>query len=395
MRLRNVLLIYRKEVTEFLRDRRTILSLIVAPLVVMPVFMLGTSHFVSRSQSAAKQKRFVIGVREQARLDSLPEALRKAGFEVKETLDPRAEVEGKKIDIGIDVQALGDKPLVTVYSDATTFDVEGQVASSRMKQVLNDVRDQQVRAGLRAAGIDEAVLRPFTINNVNLTPARKQAGSYLGMTLGFILVIFMLSGGMHPAIDMTAGEKERRTMEMLLSSSASREEIVLGKLFATLSATLAVSMLSVASFALSFFASRRMADPSNPMAKMTDLPLDVGVISLLALASIPMAILAAAVTLSLTVQARSYKEATSYITPLLFVGMFLGMSTVLPGARIDPNVLPFIPIANFCKVVKDLLVGEWSWNLFGSVLAINCLYAAVAVAFAIRKFRDESVLFRV
>jgi sodium transport system permease protein len=361
----------------------------------MPVFMLGTAYFVSKSQAEAKVKRFSVGLKEDVKMDGLEDALRSAGFGVVPVEQPRTGAEKKTVDIGVHVEKGSAQPAVKVYMDSASAEVENQVARSRLQQVLNDLRDRRVKAGLIKAGINPGVLKPFTIETVNIAPPRKVAGSFLGVSLGFILVIFMLSGGMYPAIDMTAGEKERRTMEMLLSSAASREEIVIGKLLATLSATISTSLLSVASFAISFYGSRRVGDPTGPFAKITEMPLDASMIALLALASIPMAILAAAVTLAVAVPARSHKEATTYVTPVLFVGMFLGMATVLPGAHFNPTTLQFIPVANFCKVVKDLLVGEWSWKFFGTVLAANTVYAGIAVSTAIRKFKDESVLFRV
>lgn len=392
MQLRNVFTVYRKEVTDFLRDRRTILSLIVAPLVVMPVFMLGTTTFMSRSQAQAKQKRFVIGIKEQVAVEGIEAAIQKAGFQARRVDDPRAAVEAKTIDIGIEVTR-AEAPLVRIYSDPTQGEIEIRVARDRLQEALDAVKQERIKADLRQAGVSEAVLKPFVVKSVNVAPPRKMAGSFLGFTLGFILVIFMLSGGMYPAIDMTAGEKERRTLEMLLSSAATREEIVLGKLLATLSATIVTSMLSVASFAVSVLGTRRLGDQT--VAKLTDLPLDATTLLLLALASIPMAILAAAVTLSITVVARSHKEATSYMTPLLFVAMFLGFATSMPGTNWKTETVALIPVANFCKIVKDLLLGDWSWRLFLVVLAANTVYAGVAVTAAIRKFRDESVLFRV
>ncbi len=392
MQLRNIFTVYRKEVTDFLRDRRTILSLIVAPLVVMPMFMLGTTFFLNRSQAQAKQKRFVIGIREEIAVEGIEAAIAKAGFQARRVDDPRAAVESKTIDIGIEV-ARAEAPLVKIYSDPTQGEIEIRVARDRIEEALDTVKQERIKADLRKAGVSEAVLKPFVVKSVNVAPPRKMTGAFLGFTLGFILVIFMLSGGMYPAIDMTAGEKERRTLEMLLSSAATREEIVLGKLLATLSATIVTSMLSVASFAVSVLGARRLGDQT--VAKITDLPLDASTLLLLALASIPMAILAAAVTLSVTVVARSHKEATSYMTPLLFVAMFLGFSTAMPGTNWKTETVALIPVANFCKVVKDLLLGDWSWRLFLLVLAANTAYAAVAVSAAIRKFRDESVLFRV
>ena len=114
---------------------------------------------------------------------------------------------------------------------------------------------------------------------------------------------------------------------------------------------------------------------------------------LILVAVIPMAIFSAALTLAIATPARSSREAASYLTPLVFAGMFLGMITILPGITLGWRG-PLIPVANFCLLLKDLLSGDWSWRVYAITMGANVAYAAIAFALAVRIFKSEEVLFR-
>ena len=381
-----VLALFRKELIDFMRDRRTLFSLVLAPMLIMPLSLFGMSYFMGKAQQTAREKKLVVAWREQTPMAGLRDSLTAAGFDVRPAQDPRGAVEKKEVDAGVEVSGANPQH-IRIFFDRSK--VEGQVVAGRVRVVVDELKQSRVRASLARYNVPESVLQPFLAENVNVAPPEKMGGAMLGIIIGFMLVLFMLSSGMYPAMDMTAGEKERRTLELLLSSPATRREIILGKLLAVFVATITAAMLSVLSLGLSFYLLSR---GGGPMSR-ANFSFDPGTVALLALATVPMAVFMAALTLAVAAFARSTREATSYLTPLLFVGLAAGYSSMMPGINLNSSAW-FVPFANFCKLAKNLLEGEWTWLAFGATFLANTLYATIAYLIAVRNFSDEKVLFR-
>lgn len=391
MQLRSIRIIYLKEMLDLFRDRRTIISMIVAPLAVMPLLFWGMNYFFSRSEQRAQEQKFVIALKQDVSLEGLTNSLEQAGFQAQTSPDPRRAVESKEVTIGVAVATQDQTLAVRIYADQSRF--EAEVASSRIERALDRLKDQRIKTELQREGVPERVLTPFVVENVNVAPPKKMAGLMLGNMLGYFIVILMLSGGMYPAIDMTAGEKERRTLEMLLSSPASREEIVLGKVLATITATVLTAVLTMVSFGASFYIAPRDSETDKLLSGLGGIPLDAPTLLLMLVAILPMAVLAAALIIAIATLAKSFKEAQSYLTPLIIVAIFPAMVSFLPGVELNV-ALALMPVVNFSQLIKELLLGEWSWLGFALTLVANLVYAAVAFAAAVMIFKNERVLFR-
>ncbi|HEX8985097.1 MAG TPA: ABC transporter permease subunit, partial [Bryobacteraceae bacterium] len=251
MRFDSVPVIYKKEMLDMLRDRRTLLSMIVVPIVSIPLLFFVMNHFVTSAGKTAEEEALTVGVQQAGRLPGLLNALSGAGFRVTEAPDLKAAVERKQIAAGVEpVPGPGGVPQVRIYADLSRQ--ISQIAATRIRSALDAFKETSVRLKLIRLGLPESAMEPFTVERVNLAPPAKMAASLWGNILGYMVVIFMFSGAMYPAIDMTAGEKERRTLEVLLSAPAHRDEMILGKLLAGTSAVVLTALLSIVSLVLSF-----------------------------------------------------------------------------------------------------------------------------------------------
>src|SRR5262249_41950977 len=152
-----------------------------------------------------------------------------------------------------------------------------------------------------------------------------------GTMLGYMLVLLMFTGGMYAVLDMTAGEKERKTMEALLASPAKRGEIVLGKIVAAIASILATAVLTLASLAYTLKTSTppartgaaAAADMRGDMsAVLGTIPLDASTLGLIAVIFIPLAVFAASLMFAIALKARSFKEGQTYLTPLVMIVIF-------------------------------------------------------------------------
>jgi sodium transport system permease protein len=391
MRLQTIKLIYLKETLDLLRDRRTIISMLVFPLLVMPMIFLGLNYFLFRSINRAKDKQFSIALKQETGLEGMTQSLEQAGFKVRQSDNPRRAVENKETELGVDVSGETNRPAIRIYADQSQLEVN--VAGGRIETALNQLKEARIKNDLQRAGVPERILTPFTVEKVNTAPPKKMSGMFIGAFIGYMFVMFMLMGAMYPAIDMTAGEKERRTMEMLLSSPAGRGEIVFGKILVAITASFMTAVLGIISFRVSSFLGMKANSSGQPPQLMMELPLDAKTFVLIFVSSIPMAILSATLMIAIATMAKSYKEAQTYITPLFLVAVIPAMVSLLPGVKLNPG-MALIPIVNFSLLIKELFLGDWSWTSFTLSVLSNLLYAAIAFTAAVMVFKNERILFR-
>jgi sodium transport system permease protein len=391
MRLQTIKLIYLKETLDLMRDRRTIISMLVFPLLLMPMIFLGLNYFLIRSINRAKEKQFSIALKQETGLEGMTQSLEQAGFKVRPSENPRRAVENKETELGVDVSGETNSPAIRIYADQSQLEVN--VAGGRIEKALNQLKEARIKNELQRAGVPERILTPFTVEKVNTAPPKKMSGMFIGAFIGYMFVMFMLMGAMYPAIDMTAGEKERRTMEMLLSSPAGRGEIVLGKILVAITASFMTSVLAIISFRVSSILGMQANRSGQPPQLMMELPLDAKTFVLIFVSSIPMAILSATLMIAIATMAKSYKEAQSYITPLFLVAVIPAMVSLLPGVKLNPG-MALIPIVNFSLLIKELILGDWSWTSFTLSVLSNLIYAAIAFTAAVMVFKNERILFR-
>jgi sodium transport system permease protein len=392
MRLPYILSIYRKEMRDLIRDRRTMISMVIVPLVLFPMLMIVVTRVMGAMQdkSARDLKTMSVGVKTTN--PAILDALRKAELQLVERDDLRRAVEQKSVLAGLEeVERAGQPPEIRVYSDNSNPGSAG--ASDRIRTALAEVRESAVREKLRAANVPEGVLTPFAVARINVAPPKKMAGMMWGSMLGYLLLLLMFSGGMYPVIDMTAGEKERRTLESFLATPAGRSEIVLGKMLAAMTAIFLTAMLTLGSIIVSVRINTVGSRSAEVREIFGTIPLDTNTVLLIVLTLAPLCVFAAAVMIAIAMFARSFKEGQSYLTPLVMVVVFPALLGGLPQLELTP-ALCLIPIFNASQLIRGILLGDFQTTAFGITLAANLGYAAVAMFVAKKRFEDESVLFR-
>jgi len=387
MRFPIIQAIYRKELLDMFRDRRTMISMLVVPLVVFPLVISVMMRFASRMEENAETEARTLGIAAHVTTPSVREAIEKAGLPLKDKDDLRSAVEKKEVAAAV-TETPGLIEILVDNSNPTS-----SAAGDKIRIALTELKDQRIRESLRNSGIPESVLTPFAIKRTNTAGERKMAGSVWGSILGYILLLLMFTGGMYPVIDMTAGEKERKTLEAFLASPAARREIVIGKTLAAMTAIFLTAMLTLGSMIYSLRSNRISTRSEEMRHAMETIPLDAGTIAMIVATLIPVAVFAASLMFAIALFARSFKEGQSYLTPLALIVIFPALLGGLPGLQLNPAVC-LIPIFNASVVIRSILLGEVSTVNLGISLGANLLYAAIALVIATRQFEKESVLFR-
>jgi sodium transport system permease protein len=194
-------------------------------------------------------------------------------------------------------------------------------------------------------------------------------------------------------------------METLLCSPVNRLNIVLGKFLMVLTGSLATIALSLASMTLTILIGGNLMSAGKGMGAMSGGAVDansgsglipfidpVGVLGVFAMIA-PVAVLFAAVLLAVSLFAKSYKEAQSYVAPLIFVIILPAMIGMLPGVELSAKTA-LVPILNLSLVCKEMLSGVWNWGYIAIIFGSTSVYAAAALAVTVRMFNREDVIFR-
>ena len=410
MKFSQVVIVYRKELLDTLRDRRTLISMIVVPLLLFPVLTIGFGALAANLVRKARQEASAIMILGAEHAPTLAATIRKQdGFEVvPPTEDYVARINDKKLRAAIEfplqfeesleanpgspdsgLPASGERPTVKLYH--YTGEMRSQFALRDLQRILRAYRDQLVEARLAGRGLSPDVLEPFESQEENVASPEKVGGNVLGGLLPYFIIILCLTGAMYPAIDLSAGEKERGTIETILASPVGRTELVTGKFLMVLTASLTTAVLSLGSFAVTLSAA---AEFTQRMSR-AGLPFVISAkgVAMVFLMVLPLAVLFSAALLALALLARSYKEAQSYLQPLMIVAILPAIAAMLPGVELNAK-LALIPILNVSLVSKEILTGNYPWELIGLIFASTCVYAAAALFVAVRQFQRESVLFR-
>lgn len=396
MRLRNALIVYRKELRDMLRDKRTIRSMIIIPVVAMPLIIVGVGSLMAHlSGEAHKQPSTVMidggedSPKVLAALKSVPDI-----EIVPYRDDAKQEVSDKKIGALVEIPAGFDRVLSGNKSAQVSIgyyenDDKSELAKERLQKFFDDYRDKIARDALTARGLPTNLLEPFTVDASNVAPPAKVSAAAIGGWILYMVIIFSFSGAMYPAMDLTAGEKERGTLETILSSPVARTDLVLGKFLMVMTASVVTTVLSLTSMGASIAWAGRSAG-ADASFKLSFDPSSIAAIVILL---VPLAVLFAVVQIAVALLAKSYREAQTYVSPLMFLVIVPAIIGALPGVELNWKTA-LIPILNVSLVSKEIFAATYHWSYIALIFATTCVYAALGLAAAVHMFNREDVLFR-
>jgi sodium transport system permease protein len=408
------------EMRMVLRDRRMIVASILLPLLVTPLMLLGSNWSVKKREQALKQMTYnyaiagsntapvralVTATRE--RLASSEKAAEKTAFNFEELkrADPLAGLAQGELhlvlelssseesshpkdaktstavlhnkysrgrsDSGEEEAQLAGAPVIRIVYRADRD--ESAAASSRMREVLSRTRDAQRAELLRIRQFPVNPSDVAVVTTVDLASDRQVAGLALGRLLALLLLLFILTGGAIVATDSLAGEKERGTLETLLTTAASRVEILMAKHLVVLAVALLVTLIQTGN--LLFYVSFKLLPvPANLAAAV---PPQIAM--LLFVIFLPVAALAASVLLLISGHARSYKEAQIYFLPVMLLGLLPALAPLLPGLILRSAIV-LVPVANLALAAKGILAGVFDWPM----IIVSWLITAGAAAWTTR-----------
>ena len=397
--------VYFKELTELMRDKKTLIFVILLPIAIFPVLfaIVGLVMATTTNKAMEEQHRYVIINEQQA--PEFAEALfyHKNFKKVETALSTEQElitaIRNEEFDVALVI------PADFASRKAAVQQAEWQLIYNRSSQldfmynhfndILTEYTEKLQRGALSQLGVDPAnltaIIKPVELTRVNTAEQRENLGESLGAVLAYALVLLCLSGAMYPAVDLGAGEKERGTLETLLICPISRTSIVLGKFLTVLTTALMTALITVVSLGVWGAIISAFAD----LSKVSDALAAISVVDLVLMFSLllPTAAIFAALLLAISIYARTFKEAQNYMSPLVFVVIAPLMVAMAPGMELDATTA-LIPLTNIALAIKELLKGTADYGLLSLIFASTAALAAALIAFCVRWFQQEKVLFR-
>jgi len=410
MNWHNTVTVYRKELKDSLRDRRTLLSTIIIPALVIPLLTFGIGKVMSGVIKKAQDEIPTVAILGGDDSPAVVAALKQSS-KLRVIPTPSAwkrAISDKKLRVAVEIPPgfeaglkAGAAPAVKVSYYRN--ELMSEHGAGVVERFLTDLRERTVADRLAEHGLAKTIARPFEFNRENVAPPEKVGGNMFGGFVPYIIIILCFSGAMYPAMDLTAGEKERGTMETLLCSPVARVDIVLGKFLLVLTGSLSAMFFMVLSMATTAAiggtlimggGARVAVSPAQVRSAGDVMPTidPLGLVGVFGMV-LPVAVLFAAVAFTVALFAKSYKEAQSYLAPLMIVVIMPAVIGTLPGIDLNAR-LALVPLLNLSLVCKEMLSGVWHWNYIVLIFGSSCVYAAGALAVAVRMFSREDVIFR-
>jgi sodium transport system permease protein len=399
MNARNIAVVYRKELLDTLRDRRTLISSILIPLLLFPLLTVGFGGLAIVLVRKATRDSAPVMVLGEAHAPELVRKLRKERTLefVPAAPDYAQRINDKQLRAALEIPERLEERLRTNPAESFTLKVfyyEGEIrsesAARTIERAIRQYREDVVEARFGDRKLSTELLKPFEMERKNVVSADKVTGNILGLLLPYFIISLCITGAMYPAMDLTAGEKERGTIETILASSVSRMQLVIGKFLVVLTVAVGTTALSIVSMAITILGSATLLMRISEKIVVAVSTKAVAAVFFLIL---PLAFLFSAALLAISISARNYREAQAYVTPLIFLVILPAMASFIPGIELNAR-LALVPILNVSLASKEILAGSYPWGMLGLIFLSTSVYAGAALYVAYRQFQREEVLFR-
>jgi sodium transport system permease protein len=408
--IKDALTILKKELRDTLRDRRTLMVAVLLPVIITPGLIFGIGTVMTKETKKIAQATVNVGVvgagegRTLTTILKLDPQIKLIEFPDIAAVEDR--LKRKEISVGLVIADGFDKAMasegkasVTVMSQSTNM--ASMFGAARIEAFVKKYSEAVVKVRLMQKNIDPDVLEPVALARRDVATKEERGGFAMGFFIPLMVVIWTITGGVHCAIDLSAGEKERATLEALLMAPPSRLSITMGKLLTVASMSMMSTLLSIAAVIVSFKAMPLPGGMTGPsMGAPADRELSFSVhfttpaLLIVFFVCLLLVVAFSGLLLSIGTFAKSFKEAQNLISPLyILVVMPLAVVNVIPDWQ--PSTWFYgIPGLNAALLFRELLVGRYVILHIAVVLGALALFASLCVAVTVKIFSREGVIAR-
>ena len=385
--------VIKKELTDTLRDKRTLISAVILPALIIPLLLFGVIKLQQRLMDKEGSRQLKIALIE------IPETIKNQIKDDSFNLYYNFNLETAKEAISSDsLDALLEfnpdflaninqmkSGKLNLYYKSTNL-----LLYNRISEKMEILKSQLLDERTKQLNISSEAFTPIVISRVDIASPKEQIGNMVGGFLPYLFIIFCFLGCMYPAIDLITGEKEKGTMETLLTVPASRFKILIGKMTAISLVGLSAALMTILGMvgALKFLPDI----PQDFLNSISDI-LSIKFITMLFAMLLPLSVFFSGLLSAIVIRSQSFKEAQSIATPLTFVIIIPPMIAMIPGVELNWQTV-WIPILNIALATKEIIAGTIVVGQYVTIVLSLFLLALVAAYVSYKQFSKESMVLK-
>lgn len=390
--------IIKKELRDLVRDRRTMFFMIIFPAVIIPFLIGGVSKLTISIMHKEMDKTLKIAIVGSENDPQLVEFIREQDKVILINTLSEDQIKSQILNETIDAAILIPNYAREYLSKNKQIELKHYFRSGkgeninekRLNQILEDYFSPLIKARYELFSINKLVFEPYAVYKIDVATEQEKFGKTIGTFLPYMFLLFCFSGAMYPALDLGAGEKERGTLETILTSPASQLEILTGK-FIVVSF---FGVMSVLFGLIGMLAAINLNSEIPPeIIKIAMTILGTKPIFLMLSLLFPIALFFAAFLLSISFYAKTFKEAQSIMGPLNILIIIPIMIGMMPGITLEPSNA-WIPILNVSLAMNDIIAGTLSWTLYSEVMLSLLFFTGLSMWISVKFVSREEVIFR-
>ena len=392
------LIIAKKELTDITRDRRTIIMMIVLPFVLIPGLFGVVYTIQSQQAEKATEQQMKVSFFGQEYAPELYQAF--ADLDKVIILDQipadsvDSYIQNEYLDAAIyvnreyqeSIDQNKQAPIIIKFKGTDSFGI----TRDRIKSLLTAQENQIITKRMNQLNLKPDIVKAYQIDYKDVASVQEKLGKMAGGFLPYFFIIFGFMGAMYPALDLGAGEKERGTLETILSSPATRLDVVLGKFLVVMLAAFITAFIALGGM---YFGIQTFPDLEPWVLEIVNQMFTIKNMALIMSLILPISAFFSALLLGLSIYAKSFKEAQSIVGPLNIAIIFPAMIGMIPGIELNA-ITSLIPILNVSLASKDIIAGTINpWYMVEVYLSL-IVFAGLAIVWCVNWFNRESTIFR-
>jgi len=392
------LTIAKKELTDITRDRRTIIMMIVLPFVLIPGLFGVVYTIQSQQAEKATEQQMKVSFFGQEYAPELYQAF--ADLDKVIILDQipadsvDSYIQNEYLDAAIyvnreyqeSIDQNKQAPIIIKFKGTDSFGI----TRNRIKSLLTAQENKIITKRMNQLNLKPDIVKAYQIDYKDVASVQEKLGKMAGGFLPYFFIIFGFMGAMYPALDLGAGEKERGTLETILSSPATRLDVVLGKFLVVMLAAFITAFIALGGM---YFGIQTFPDLEPWVLEIVNQMFTIKNMALIMSLILPISAFFSALLLGLSIYAKSFKEAQSIVGPLNIAIIFPAMIGMIPGIELNA-ITSLIPILNVSLASKDIIAGTINpWYMVEVYLSL-IVFAGLAIVWCVNWFNRESTIFR-
>ncbi|MDU1350481.1 ABC transporter permease [uncultured Clostridium sp.] len=398
MKNKIISIVFKKELLDIFRDKKTLMISILIPLLLFPVMFTLIGKGISKNTTEVMEN-LEIAIVDKGNSNIREFIKSQKNVTIIESANIKDDIKNGKIKLAIEIpenfeEKIKNEEISNIIVSYDDVSQSSNVTLGAVKDIIEEYSKEIVSERLKAKNIDQSILTPIQINE-NKIGEKDDGGTkiMLSILLPFLLVMYCVSGPIPAATDLGAGEKERGTLEPLLTTQAGRMSLLYGKFLAITVLGMLITAASLGGLLISFNMSSKYFAGSDVNAPL-NFSLDIKVIIIIFILAVLTTMVFGALELAISIYARSFKEAQTYMTPLTIIAIIPAYATYMLDVKSIANFYFHIPLANIICILKELISGVYNIQHIAITLVWTIIYVLSSLLIARYMFMKEEVIFR-